>query len=231
MSTALDFDDLKSAWQQLDERLARIEALQIDARAGDRGRDRLVASVRALRPLLVGQVLQALCGTALLVYAAIFWSSNFDRVHLMLCGISLHVYGIWLVASAGQELSLLARIRFTTPVLDAQKQLATLRRWRSRNGLLFAYAGCFVWIPALLMLFAWMGADIWQHRPDVVGWFLVSGGLCAAAIHAGLRWAQRRPTSAASMRANAAGQAVRNAELALADFEYFDTDDNNRRDC
>jgi len=187
-----ELEQLRDAWQALDARLARMESLQIDttqARAEKQRGERTRASVRALRPLLAGQILQSLFGTGLIVFAAAFWSSHMDRLHLMLAGISLHACGIWLLASAAQEISQMAQMRYTTPVLELQKRLASLRHWRSRNGLVFAYAGCFVWIPAMLILFAWLGVDVWTHKPQVVGWFFVSGAVCAGLIYAGLRFA------------------------------------------
>jgi hypothetical protein len=222
-------DQLQAAWQALDARLARIVSLQVDAAAArtvkQRG-ERARASVRALRPLLAGQLLQALFGTGLIVFAAVFWSSHMDRLHLMLAGISLHAYAIWLLASAGHEIHQLAQIRYTTPVLELQKRLATLRRWRSRNGLVFAYAGCFVWIPAMLILFAWLGVDVWTHQPQVVAWFFGSGALCAGLVYAGLRYANdpRRPKLAAYMQKHAAGMSLHRAEQALAEIEAFEAE-------
>lgn len=224
-----ELDHLRDAWQALDTRLARMESLQIDtahARSEKQRGERTRASVRALRPLLAGQILQSLFGTGLIVFAAVFWSSHMDRLHLMLAGISLHAYAIWLLASAGHEIHQLAQIRYTTPVLELQKRLATLRRWRSRNGLVFAYAGCFVWIPAMLILFAWMGVDVWARQPGVVGWFFVSGAVCAGLVYAGLRFANdpRRPKLAAHMRRHAAGQSLYRAEQALAEIEAFEAE-------
>jgi serine/threonine-protein kinase len=229
MNSGIELDDLKTAWGQLDQRLARIEALQVEGRrheAGLRQRKGVSASVRALRPLLFGQVLQALIGTATIVLAAMFWNTHAERLHLLLAGISLHVYGVWMLASAGHEISLLWKVRYTTPVLELQQQLATLRRWRSRNGLVFAYAGCFIWIPAMLMLFASLGADVWAHQPAVVGWLFVSGAVCALAVNLGLRWARspQRPKLAQHMHEHAAGVSLHRAELALGDLEAFDAE-------
>ncbi len=89
------------------------------------------------------------------------------------------------------ELRLLADIRYTTPVLTLQKQLATLRAWRRRNGLFFLYSGCFLWIPLMLMVFAGWGVDLWSRQPLVVAGFFVSGAVCALGVYLGLRWARR----------------------------------------
>lgn len=225
MSTAMNIDEMKSAWGQLDARLARIESQQDELLALRRRAmhdNKTAAGAKALRPLLAGQVLQAMFGVALALMAVLFWVPRADHgVQFIVYGATVQAYAIWLIASAGHELSLLRKIRFSTAVLEMQTQLATLRRWRARNGWVFVYAGCFIWIPVMLMLFASVGADVWTHKPQVVGWFLVSGAVTAAAVFLGFRLAARRPSWAASLQANAAGQSVRNAELALGDIEAF----------
>jgi hypothetical protein len=229
MNPGIELDELKSAWRALDARLASLEGLGLDLarerRAGERTR-RLRASLAALWPLAVGQVLQFLLGAGLIVFAASYWSSNLDRVHLLASGLFLHATGIWMAASAGYELSLLCGLRWTMPVLELQQRLARLRHWRTRNSVMFAWIGCFAWVPMLLMAFAAAGADLWLHQPLVVAsWF---GFACASA---GLFWlltrafrAGRFPRLATALRANAAGQSVRRAELALADVQRFEAE-------
>ena len=232
METAMEFDDLKNTWKTLDERLTRIESLQSEAITIERARDAEVratagqlASRRALRPLAIGLGVQAVTGLLLLLLAVGFWSARLgEGAHFAVYGVLVQAYAIWLMASAGHELALLRRIRFGTAVLTMQAQLAHLRAWRSRNGLVFAYAGCFVWIPAMLMLFAWLGADVWTQKPQVVRWFVASGVVCAIAVFLGLRWAAKRPALAQAMARQAAGQSVLRAELALADVKAFDAE-------
>lgn len=223
----LDLDRLQSAWSELDQRLARLDALQLDAAritAAEQRHRRVRASVRALRPLLIGQLLQVVVGAVVIALAASFWASHSAHLALLLSGIALHGYGIFLLGSAVHELSLLARIRYTTPVLVLQKQLATLRAWRRRNGLIFAYSGCFVWIPLMLMVFASWGLDLWASKPVVVAGFFVSGGVCALIVHFILRWARARPALLATWQADAAGQSLRRAELELAEVLAFERD-------
>lgn len=229
MNTATGFDDLKSAWQALDARLARMEslgqALAAERREAEASRRRR-ASVSALWPLALGQVVQLVLGAALIGFAATYWSSNLDRAHLVACGVFLHATGIWMAGSAVYELLLLRGLRWTQPVLELQKRLAQLRHWRTRNSVMFAWIGCFAWVPMMLMAFAAAGADLWVHKPLVVaswiGFAFASAGLfwlLARAFRAG-----RFPKLAAAMRANAAGQSVRRAEVALADVERFEAE-------
>jgi hypothetical protein len=229
MDTATGFDDLKSAWRALDARLARMESLGhalATERRGAEARRRRRASVRALWPLALGQVVQFLLGAALIVFAASYWSSNLDRLHLVACGVFLHATGIWMAASAGYEIALLGGLRWTQPVLELQRRLARLRHWRTRNSVMFAWLGCFAWVPMMLMAFAAAGADLWVHEPLVVAsWFgfaFASAGLfwlAARAFRAG-----RFPRLAAALHGNAAGQSVRRAELALADVARFENE-------
>lgn len=229
MDTATGFDDLKSAWQALDARLARMESLGL-ALAAERhdseARRRRRASVSALWPLALGQVVQLVLGATLVVFAATYWSSNLDRAHLVACGVFLHATGIWMAGSAVYELVLLCGLRWTQPVLELQKRLARLRHWRTRNSVMFAWIGCFAWVPMMLMAFAAAGADLWVHKPLVVaswlGFAFASAGsfwLLARAFRAG-----RLPKLAAAMHANAAGRSVRRAEVALADVARFEAE-------
>lgn len=229
MNATPEFDDLKSAWRALDARLARLEGLGLDLarerRAGERQR-RLRASIGALWPLALGQVVQFLLGAGLIVFAAIYWSSNLDRPHLLACGLFLHATGIWMTGSAVYELMLLAGLRWTMPVLELQARLARLRHWRTRNSVMFAWIGCFAWVPMMLMAFAAAGADLWLHKPLVVASWFAFAFASAALFWVATRAfrAGRFPRLAAALRDNAAGQSVRRAELALADVERFEAE-------
>jgi hypothetical protein len=230
---AMDLDALKTTWKSLDERLARIEALQSEANAIERARDAearanagQLASRRALRPLAFGLGLQAVVGVVLACIAVTFWAKRMDAgAQFIVYGVLVQAYAIALIASAGHELSLIRRIRFGTAVLDMQRPLAELRRWRETAGWWLGVMGGVIWVPLLLMGFAVLGADVWTKAPSVVGWlgFWALGG--TAVVLALLRWAERHPRFGASMKANAAGQSVRRAELALSDVRAFEREE------
>jgi hypothetical protein len=66
----------------------------------------------------------------------------------------LHAYGLLLVLFAVRSLHLIGCIDYAAPVLRIQRQLAELRRWRTRvEWPLFGIVGCFIWIPLLLVIF------------------------------------------------------------------------------
>lgn len=228
----MDLDTLKTTWKALDERLARIETLQ--AQANDLGRARdaearakagQLASRRALRPLAIGLGLQAIAGVVLATIAVAFWVKRADLgAQFVVYGVLVQAYAVALIASAGHELSLIRRVRMTGAVLDMQGALAALRRWRETVGWVLGLAGGVIWVPLLLMGLAVVGADVWTHRPSFIGWLGLWAVGGTAAVWAILRWAERHPRFGASMRANAAGQSVRRAELAIADVRAFEAE-------
>ncbi len=229
MNPGIELDELKSAWRALDARLASLEGVGLDLareqRAHERG-NRTRASIRALWPLAFGQVVQFAIGAAVIVFAAMWWSSNLDQLHLVACGVFLHATGIWMAASAGYELALLSGLRWTMPVLDLQKRLAQLRQWRMRNSIMFAWIGCFAWVPMLVMAFAAAGVDLWVHRPLVVVAWIASSFATAGLLWLAIRAIRggRLSKLAAELDANAAGQSMRRAELALADVARFEAE-------
>jgi len=228
----MDLDALKTTWKSLDERLARIEALQSEANAIERARDAearaqagQLASRRALRPLAIGLGLQAIAGVVLATIAVAFWVRRVDvGTHFVVYGVLVQAYAVALIASAGHELSLIRRVRMTAAVLEMQGALAALRRWRETAGWVLGLAGGVIWVPLLLMGLAVLGADVWTERPSLIGWLALWAVGGTAGVWAILRWAERHPRFGASMRANAAGQSVRRAELALADVRAFEAE-------
>ncbi|MGH8445381.1 MAG: hypothetical protein ACREVL_08940 [Solimonas sp.] len=206
MSATLELDDLKQAWQALDRRLERQQALGLELLA-DRQRGRARA---LLWPLAVGQVWQLGWGIVLSLLFAPFWLRHLDHAHLAIYGLLLHGWGLLMIGFATTELWRLGRIDYAAPVLDIQRRLAELQAQRLRSGLWLSYAAAVMWVPLLLIGFYWLGADLWLHQrlfvlcafvsSAVVGligvWVVlrlsrrIAGGRPAAAIERG--WIGRR---------------------------------------
>jgi hypothetical protein len=197
----MDLDTLMTTWKSLDERLARIEALQAQANDLERARDAeararagQLASRRALRPLAIGLGLQAIAGVTLATIAVAFWAKRMDAgAQFIVYGVLVQAYAVALIASAGHELSLIRRVRMTGAVLDMQGALAALRRWRETVGWVLGLAGGVIWVPLLLMGLAVLGADVWTERPSLIGWLALWAVGGTAAVWAILRWAERHP--------------------------------------
>jgi hypothetical protein len=218
----MELDELKSAWQVLERKLDRQHALELhNFRSG-----RLAKARTGLWPLVAGQVVQAAAGFALMAASAPYWVAHWGQWHLVAYGMSLHLYGLMLALFAGRDLVHIARIDYAAPVLEIQKRLAELRRQRAQAGVAFAYAGCFVWIPLVLVGFKWLGADVFVHKPAVVGWFVASGFVAAAAVWGGLAWSRlpRNATLRNALDASAAGRSLARAQGVLDEIARFEKD-------
>jgi hypothetical protein len=216
----LELDDLKQAWQVLDRRLARQEAMQLLAFR----ESRLQKARSGFRRLAFGQGIQIVAGVALMLVFAPFWVAHRDSLHLLVYGLSLHAYGLMLVLFAARDLYLIDRIDYAAPVLDIQKRLAELRAWHLRYGWGFVIAGCFVWTPLMLVIFYWLGADIWVHKPQVVYWFVASSFVALGASYGLVRLAKHFPGMAKAIDESAAGRSVTQAQAVLDEIARFERD-------
>src|SRR5687767_174090 len=126
----MELDDLKSAWQALERKLDRQHALELHQfRTG-----RLASARTGLRPLIAGQCVQLGAGIALMAIFAPYWVAHWGEWHLVVYGMSLHLYGLMLALFAGRDLIHIARIDYAAPVLEIQKRLVELRAQRIKAG-------------------------------------------------------------------------------------------------
>ena len=218
--TDTELDDLKSAWQSLSRNLERQNELSLrQLRQSKLSRFRT-----GFRPLALGQIIQAISGAFLAICGGSFWVDHLGVAHLMVYGISVHLYGIMLIVFAARDLFLISSFDYAAPVLELQKRIADLRDWHQRAGLWFAVAGCFIWIPLLLMIFHGLGADVWQRNPAVVAWLFVSGLICLAVVYAIVAFSRRsgKEAFARSLADSSAGRSVRRAQTLLDEIAQFE---------
>ena len=218
--TYSELDDLKSTWQTLNRNLERQHALALHQFRENKG-----ARFRSgFRPLVFGQIIQIVCGGLLAVVAGSFWVDHLGVLHLMVYGLSVHLYAIMLIVFAARDLYLIKRFDYAAPVLALQKQIADLRAWHLRAGLWFGVAGCFIWIPLLLMIFQGLGADVWRRNPAVVGWFFVSGIISLGVLYGIIGWSRRpgREKFARNLKDSSAGRSVKRAQTLLDEIAQFE---------
>ncbi len=153
--------------------------------------NKLAEARSRLRPLSVAQGIKLAVGIVMCFLFATFWIAHRHTPHLMIQGLLLHAFAVMLIVDAARELNLLGGIDYAAPVLAIQKRLAVLTDWRVRVGQLSGILWCFLWIPLVLVVFAWLGADLWAHAQPVVYWFLASGVVGLAAL-LGARYVSRR---------------------------------------
>ncbi len=218
--TYSELDDLKSTWQTLNRNLERQHALAID-----QFREKKLTRFQAgFRRLVIGQIIQIICGGFLALIAGSFWVNHLGVVHLMVYGLSVHLYAIMLIVFAARDLYLIKHFDYAAPVLVLQKQIAELRAWHLRAGLWFGVAGCFIWIPLMLMIFQGLGADVWRRNPEVVAWFFVSGVVSLGVLYALVAFSRRpgKEKFAKSLEESSAGGSVKRAQSLLEEIARFE---------
>lgn len=217
-----ELEDLKITWQTLNRNLERQHPLALQQfRETKRSRFQ-----NGFRPLVIGQIIQIIGGALLALWGGSFWVDHLAVAHLMIDGILLHLYGLMMIIFAARDLFLVRRFDYSAPVLVLQKQIGDLRAWHRTTGLWFGVAGCVIWIPAMLMIFQRLGADVWRRNPEVVGWFLLCG-FVSLGIMGGLIAFSRRPGRekfARGLDNSTAGWSVRRAESVLEEIEHFEKD-------
>lgn len=212
----MELDDFKQAWQGLDRRLERQRALNAQLFV----ESRLDKLRHGLRPLVWGQVAQIALGLLVAVLAGAFWVARLHVLHLLVCGVLLHLYGLLLIGFAARNLYLIQGIDPGAPVLAIQRRLAELRAWRVRiEGPVNAVAGCFVWILVLWANLAWYGVDLWAGGRSIP-WMLLSAGAGLAGVGA-VFWVMRRTGHGRKLEDHAAGRSLHKAEVMLAEIERF----------
>lgn len=217
---ATELDDLKAAWQTLNRNLEREHTLALHQfQETKRSRFR-----SGFRPLVIGQIIQIICGALLAVWSGSFWIDHLGVAHLVIYGISLHAYGIMMIVFAARDLYLIKRMDYAAPVLALQKQVEALRRWHLKAAFWFGVAGCFIWIPLILIIFYRLRADVWVRNPEVVGWFLVSGFVCLGIMLGIVSWSRRggRERVAGKLVDNSAGRSVNRARALLDEIARFE---------
>lgn len=221
--TAMEFDELKRAWQQIDRRLERQHALALAQFL--EGRMRRMQS--GLRPLYWGQVVQAAFGVVCVLAAAQTWFTRWDVVHLRLAGLIVHAYGVVAVLAAGRTLALIHRLDPTAPVLVIQRQIAELRHWHVVSGLALGLPWWFLWMPVFMLLAAQVGVDVFVRAPRL----LVYGagiGVAGLAVTGALHWLARRPgwtRMAHWADETVVAESLRRAQTTLDEVQHFSRED------
>lgn len=212
----MELDEMKQAWQAVDRRLAKQQALDLELYR-DRRMDRLR---QRLRPLAWWTMVQIPLGIALMLWGIRFWSTHIGDARSVACGMVMQLFGLLSVMFPGRTLAMVLRIDYAAPVLEIQRRLADLRAWRVKvEAPVSAVIGSLIWIPALLMLAQsqvdGLGWNLWDHaRPGLVRWLVLSVlvSLGAVALAYGvLRWLGLHRWLANHL----AGASVRRAEAEL----------------
>ena len=210
----MDMHELQQAWAGLDERLAR----QGDDLRGIRRRQGLESARLRLRLVSAGQWVQLAVGIVVALWAGGYWVGHLGEAHLVVYGISVHLYGLGLLLDAAWQLERLARIDYRKPIVEVQRELVALRRRRVAGERVLLLAGFIVWVPLVFMAANAVGLDVWRRSPATVGWNLAAGVVLAAFV--GWLTIRYRDT----FERDAAGRSLRQAQAELEELARPDRD-------
>lgn len=212
----MELDEMKLAWQELDARVARNHALNLRL-LEDNGTAR---ARRSLRPLWLGQLLQLGIGCALAVCGAVLWATHLHQIDVLVCGVTVHLYGILLACFAARNLWAIHCVDYSESVLAIQRRLAGLRAFKLHvEAPAHLVAGCFLWIPP-----TWIGVQM-GHVDVPVGAFLAwaIGSSCVGLVALlAVAWLLRRTGRQASVENNTAGRSLTRAQMALDEVVRFE---------
>ena len=216
----MELDELKSAWQSLDARLARQHELQLELlheRRIDRAR-------RNLRPLLFGMLLQGLLGVGLTLLGIACWKQNLDVPGLLATGIVLHAFGVLNVALAGIVGGLALGLDPTAPVLAVQKRLRLLLCAQTFNS---NACGAPWWVMWVVVVLGFAGLSPTRGGGPTPTWIWISLGLGLLGLLATWIWsagAMRRRDSLHARIDDGTGGIRRNLRL-FEDLERFEREE------
>lgn len=218
-SNAMELDDMKAAWQTLNQRLETQTALNLHML-----RDGKLDKLRqGLRPLVWGQALQIVIGALVALWGGSFWFDHRAVLHLLIVGMAVHAAGISMIVMGAVIESHIARIDYSAPVLTIQRQLAQLRNVYVYGGLAVGLPWWLLWVPFLLMAFkSVFGADLYANAPMMVWINLAAGIVGMLATWAFLRWAGKRQRLAKRLEDGAAGHGINKAQACLDEIAQFE---------
>lgn len=207
----MDLHELETAWKALDQRVARQDDELAQLRVEARG----LRSRRRLHMATLGQVAQIAIGALLAAWGGGFWVDHWSTPHLVAYGLSVHVYGVALLASAIVLIVRMATIDYGKPVADVQSRLLALRRSRIVTERVLWVMGAIAWVPMMMMALFAIGMDVFVHRPAWL-WLNVAAGLVLAlAAGAVMAW---KPAWFASISMDGA---LRDVDRQLEEFEHL----------
>ncbi|MCC9602340.1 serine/threonine protein kinase [Stieleria sp. JC731] len=116
-------------------------------------RRELMERVKAtLRPLFRWQLVQIFVGVLIIVLGAQCWARNTHVMPRLICGVTLHVYGMLVIAAGAAVCTRLNRIDYSEPVEEIGNKLGIARDMYLKVGAVVGFPWWLMWIPATVAL-------------------------------------------------------------------------------
>lgn len=222
----MEHDDLKTAWQSLEARMARSDAVQLALL-----RETRMTRVRGLlRPLLWGNVLQFLFGAALILLGVACWTRNTDVAGLLASGLVVHAFGVLTMVMSAAIIVLAATLDQEGPVMRVQKRLGLLLRLTTLNGAACGAPWAVMWL-LVVIAFAGLGGRVeaaaptptwmvWSFWIGIVGTLLIWVWMWRLYVRA-----DRVPDTDAPVARRADGtDSIRRSQRLVAEIARFERD-------
>jgi len=218
----MELDELKSAWQMLDQRLQREYAINL-ALLSHQKLDRTRSS---LRPLYIGQWVQLFGGLLVIFLAGLLWSTKPTAIPVIGAGVIVHLYGIACVITAGVVMGTVHRVDYSGSVVEIQGKLASIRRAYLISAVVAGLSWWLIWIPFLMVLVGLAKVDLYSQAPSVI-WIGAAIGIAGLA---GTLWFYRYCRSHPNSRLwqvvddAITGRSLQRAQAHLDELRRFQTE-------
>lgn len=164
----MELEELKSAWEQMERRVDVAETTIREFR-----QERAVAtSRRLLMHVTAGQTVQTALSVASIALVAPFWVEHRQTPHLLIAGLSLHLYFVGMICACAMQILLLGQIYHTESVVSCQQKTLKLQRLRVLSGLALGLPWWILWVPTMMVgAQRFAGIDLYRASP---GWMQLS---------------------------------------------------------
>ena len=218
----MELDELKSAWQTLDQRLQREEAINLALYK----HQKLDSTRSSLRPLHFGQLLQLFGGLFVIFLAGLLWSTKPTAIPVISAGVIVHLYGIACVITAGVVMGTIHRIDYSGSVVEIQSKLASVRRAYLIGAVVAGLSWWLMWIPFLMVLAGLVHVDLYSQAPSLV-WIGTAIGIAGLVVMLGIyRYSQSHPHSRMRQVVDDAvtGRSLQRAQAYLDEVRQFQSE-------
>ncbi len=218
----MELDELKSAWQTLDQRMQREQAISLALYS----HQKLDSTRSSLRPLYVGQLVQLFGGVLIILLAGLLWSTKPTAIPVVVAGVIVHAYGIACVIVAALVMAAIRRIDYSGSVVEIQSRLARVRRAYIISGIVAGLSWWLLWIPFLMVLAGMAHVDLYSRAPSFV-WIGtaigVAGLLCTRWLY---RYSQSEPHARLRQAVDNAitGRSLQRAQAYLDEIRRFEAE-------
>lgn len=155
----MELDDMKIAWRELDRRMD--VGIALDRRIW---RELKLDKTRsALRRLAGGPVVECVIDALAVLLLGVLLFEHIREARYAVAILALHVAAIAKLSATVRQLILITGIDYAAPVVEIQRQLATLRALRVRITMWVLLLAPLLWTPlAIVAAYVLLGVDLYR---------------------------------------------------------------------